>query len=216
MLNRLDVQAIAPAGVEVVMVEPRTCDLVSVDPRESALVERAPEPRRREHAAGRAGARVAMARLGVASGPLLARADGSPCWPPGTRGSISHKPGLCIVVVGRSQSTFGLGVDVEINRALPSSARSAVLTAAECAGPAGTDAHEARLVFSAKEAYYKWFASTGLKGRPGFHDIEVERTGSELSLRPVEGCGLPAIGGACVVNADWFVTLVWGEPVESS
>lgn len=210
-----DVRAIAPAGVEVVSVDPRTCDPALADPGESASVRGAPAQRRREHAAGRAAARMALECLGVPAAPLLGLPDGAPLWPAGTRGSISHKPELCLAVVGRAESIFGLGVDVEVNRPLPGAVLSAVLTTAERAGPAGIDVHEARLVFSAKEAYYKWYASVGMQGNPGFHDIEVERRGNELSLRPVAASDLPSASGTCAVNAERLVTLVWGEPVRA-
>ncbi|WP_374216235.1 4'-phosphopantetheinyl transferase, partial [Frankia sp. R82] len=78
---------------------------------EHEYVARAVPSRRAEFVTGRACARLALARLGVAPRPILRGPRGEPTWPRGIVGSITHcevdpilfTPGLFeIMVSGRS------------------------------------------------------------------------------------------------------------------
>src|SRR5688572_29915305 len=80
---------------------------------EQQLVENAVPKRQNELAVGRVLARRLLERLGFATGPLLARPDRVPRWPPGAVGSISHTNGLCVCVVARASDAIAIGVDVE-------------------------------------------------------------------------------------------------------
>jgi 4'-phosphopantetheinyl transferase EntD len=71
------------------------------------------EGRRRDFRAGRACARQALTRLGLAPAPLLRRPDRSPAWPSGAVGSISHCPGFCAAAVASAARYGALGLDVE-------------------------------------------------------------------------------------------------------
>jgi len=129
--------------------------------------------RRRDFRAGRACARQALTRLGLAPGPLRRRPDRSPEWPAEAVGSISHCPGLCAAAVARAERYVGLGLDVEAtDRASPRIARR-ICREEERArlpalGPQGLG-----IVFSIKEAFYKaWNPLTGAE--LGFQDVTVE------------------------------------------
>jgi 4'-phosphopantetheinyl transferase EntD len=146
----------AAAGVEA---EPDDWD-AALWPEEQPMVARAIERRRREVAAGRACARRALGRLGIAPVALPADSDRVPRWPAGVVGSITHTHGLCAAAVAWQRDLRGLGIDAE--RAIDT-ARGDVMRlvttpseAAWLAGLAGAEAAlAAALVFSIKEALYK-------------------------------------------------------------
>src|SRR5688572_22461211 len=82
-------------------------------PEEEAVVAKAVEKRRREYAAGRAAARAALAKLGIAPVPIAASDDRAPEWPHGIVGSISHTKSCCAVALARAELYAGVGLDVE-------------------------------------------------------------------------------------------------------
>jgi 4'-phosphopantetheinyl transferase EntD len=165
-----------------------------LDPREAALVAGMPERRRRAFAAGRAGARMLLARLGAPAEPVLRAASGAPAWPPGVVGSISHGAGWCVVAAARRGPLLGLGVDVEaidrvgeriVQRITTEAERGRIASAAPGeAGPLGA------LAFAAKEALYK--CAHPLVGGPlRWRDAEIEAhaaaggEGGRLVVRPL-------------------------------
>lgn len=164
-----------PAGVQVAWGEigDATAELL---PDEAPLVARAVSKRQREFARGRCCARRALAGLGFDRVSVLVGENREPLWPEGVVGSITHDNTLCVVAVGHAAEYAGLGVDLEPEGALsleiaeriwsPAEAERAEDVAAFTAGSA------ARLVFSAKEAFYKCqFPLT--RTYLGFHDVEV-------------------------------------------
>jgi len=125
-------------------------------PEEQALVASAVEKRRLEFARGRHCARAALRRLGVADAPLLTGAQREPLWPAGVVGSITHTSGICLAAVARAEHYAGVGIDVEPAAPLELGlaqriAREAEMNALGSMPPLLA----ARLVFSAKEAFYK-------------------------------------------------------------
>ncbi|HEY8154146.1 MAG TPA: 4'-phosphopantetheinyl transferase superfamily protein [Myxococcota bacterium] len=169
-------------------------------PEEAACIVRAGAKRRREFAAGRSTARLALARLGVEGFPLLADADRVPRWPEGVVGSISHCAGCCAVVVARRGRILSLGLDVERADPLEDEILTRICTprererAARQAPPAGID--WGKLVFSAKESAYKCYfplARTLL----GFQDMEIDFSpdATRFSARLLRE-GAPDAGGA--------------------
>lgn len=203
--------ALLPLSARVGAVDPATIDVGSILPEEAALITGAGVERRREFAAGRLCARKVLGELGIALWPLHAALDGSPLWPGNVRGSISHKSRLCVVVAGPVQMWEGVGVDVEAERPLPGEVWSRVLLPSERSaltpGPLGNV--EARVIFSAKEAYYKWYKSSGYAGEPGFGDVHVRRDKSRISAVPVEKDRFPAMTGRCVVGTGVIVVVGW-------
>jgi 4'-phosphopantetheinyl transferase EntD len=116
--------------------------------------------RRAEFLAGRLAAQHALTALGFP--PEVGRSsDGSPRWPEGAVGSITHGAGRALCAVGRARQLRGLGIDVE--RYLgPDSAQALwwrICTERElaCAEKALQRVpHElVALIFSAKESLYK-------------------------------------------------------------
>lgn len=174
--------------VVVESVDPSLVSLDNIDPQERQLVVSAIESRQREFAAGRLCARRAHTRLGISDKPVLADADRQPRWPEGIAGSISHVSGICGVAVARRAHVAGIGLDIELSIDLPADASQIVLTEWERSMLSLFSERErgrrARLVFSAKEAFYKCYRSAG-GGWLDFHEVELRSTpdADEIELR---------------------------------
>ncbi|MEV7969740.1 4'-phosphopantetheinyl transferase superfamily protein [Sphaerisporangium sp. NPDC088356] len=216
-----------PPGVRLVALDPAQVDVaaphsaplgVRMHPAELALVPRGDLSRERQFIAGRLCARAALREIGARDGPLPIRPDGSPDWPADVRGSISHKPRLCVAAVSRAAAVGGLGIDLEPAQELPLAVWRGVLTDAERARITAGRVHhgrlEPRLIFSAKESYYKWYRSVGGLHDIGFHDVEVDFRGSEIRYHPREP--LPTTFGRCVVGGKWLITITWSNPLNES
>ncbi|MBB1253966.1 4'-phosphopantetheinyl transferase family protein [Streptomyces alkaliterrae] len=186
--------------------------------------------RRAEYATVRRVARACLAELGVGPVPLVRGAGGAPRWPAGTVGSLTHCRGYRAAAAARSRDTDGLGIDAEPCAPLPARVLSHVASAAERAHleklrAAGSDVPWCRLLFSAKEAYYKvWYPAMGCW--LGFDDAEVvfePGCGSgTFEVRPVSGgvrrarradasfdpvaTGFPALRGRWAAGAGVVVT----------
>jgi enterobactin synthetase component D len=125
------------------------------------LSPRAGSKRCAEFAAGRYAASLALAHYGCSE--LVARgSDGSPLWPQGFTGSISHGAELAVAVVARDVSYQGIGVDVErlISREESGRIFDRVLDRDEllvlaAALPDRSTSELLSLGFSAKESLYK-------------------------------------------------------------
>lgn len=189
----------------------------SLHPVERALMADMGSVRGSHFAGGRTCARIALAQLGV-SGPVTCRTDGAPVWPPGVRGSISHKDDLAIAIVGSDESVSGLGIDLEVAQPLPIPARRGALTPGERARVAaapGDAGVRAQLAFSAKESYYKWLRSSGRDDPVGFQHVEVDVEPTAglhvgiLRYLPVAGVDLPVPCGLFTWGSDWLVTVAW-------
>jgi 4'-phosphopantetheinyl transferase EntD len=136
-------------------------------PEEEAVIGRAVEKRRREFTTGRACARAALARLGQPPVAILPGERGSPGWPPGIVGSITHCAGYRAAAVARASQVLALGLDAEPDLPLPGGVLDVVSLAAERDSLADL-ARSApgpnwdRMLFCAKESVYKaWFPLTG-------------------------------------------------------
>jgi enterobactin synthetase component D len=157
--------AVAPdlelAGLELATPEQTLRALAPTLADLAGMPARAVPKRRAEFAAGRYAASLVLARYACHE-PVGRCPNGSPQWPTGFTGSISHGAGLAVAVAARAEHYRGLGVDVEqlipneqcvaigdrilsatefalLARALPVSAKSVLLS----------------LGFSAKESLYK-------------------------------------------------------------
>jgi 4'-phosphopantetheinyl transferase EntD len=136
-------------------------------PEEEAVIGRAVEKRRREFTTGRACARAALARLGQPPVATLPGECGSPGWPPGIVGSITHCAGYRAAAVARASQVLAIGLDAEPDLPLPGGVLDVISLAAERASLADL-ARSApgpnwdRMLFCAKESVYKaWFPLTG-------------------------------------------------------
>lgn len=166
----------------VVVVEARLgAEPVEMAPEEAAQVAGAVRRRRVEFAAGRWCARRALARFHIERFALRNGPDRAPRWPAGVVGSITHTGdapgGFCGVVVGRAKEFRAVGLDAESSEILNDSVRAYVLTPREerqlAAHAPARRAALAKLIFSAKECFYK--AQYPLSGRfLRFEDVEIE------------------------------------------
>lgn len=167
---------------EVALGEP----IPAPHPDEARQVARAVPRRQVEFAAGRHCARLALRRLGVDDVVLLNGEDRAPRWPAGIVGAITHTGdlpgGYCGVAVARAAEVLALGLDAEEAQPLEDRLWSYVLNeterrALERAAPAERGLL-AKIVFSAKECFYK--AQYPLTGRfLRFDEVEV-------ALRPAD------------------------------
>jgi 4'-phosphopantetheinyl transferase EntD len=169
--------------------------------------------RQREYAAGRLCARRLLARLGAGDVPLPRRADGSPEFPEGMVGSITHSHGLCVVAVARSGSFAALGVDVERDRALESDLWELFCGDGELNWLQRQEACRrgrlAMVLFSAKESAFKCLSGLGYGGMEP-RQIEVRLEGLDpASCTRWRGLDLHAsttLTGRMLIRGEWIIT----------
>lgn len=169
-------ERILPSSVAVVATR---SDLdTRLFPEEEWIIRRAIESRRREFATARACARGALAKLGLPPQSIPADPHGSPMWPRGIVGSITHCAGYCAAAAGRTQDLAALAIDAEPNRQLRKGTLSVIASPSEsrwvqkCLRESPHICWD-RLVFCIKEAVYKaWFPLTGQS--LGFEDVRIE------------------------------------------
>lgn len=141
-------------------------------------LEDATPVRQFEFLAGRACAAHALRGLGRSNESILRRRqDGTPVWPAGITGSITHTVGFVSVAVGQTHAIAAVGIDSEEILSAERAARieSVFATPAEVATAcsAGLDVESAvTLIFSAKESIFKC-----LHGQVhqifDFHDVRI-------------------------------------------
>lgn len=199
-------------------------------PEEEQLVAKAVGRRRSEFTTVRTCARIALAELGVAPGPLLSGPKREPLWPAGIVGSITHCDGYRAVAVARVAHVVSIGIDAEPHSALPDGILDRVTRPEERAHLGGLPAgvHWDRLLFSAKESVYKtWFP---LAGRwLGFEDATIAfQPGTDpargtftarllVADRPsVGGAPLTDLTGRYAVGGGLLVTAITLLPEEMS
>lgn len=178
---------------------------------EEAAVGRAVEKRRREFTTARACAHDALAQLGVPPSPILSGARGEPRWPAGVVGSITHCDGYRACAVARANEIATVGIDAEVNAALPEGVEAEIARPEERSwlrelkreAPA---VNWDRLLFSAKESVYKaWFPLTGLWLDFEEASLAVDSSAGAFSARLlVSG---PLLGGRRVTefSGRWLV-----------
>jgi 4'-phosphopantetheinyl transferase EntD len=204
-------QRILPAGVIAVEHWGLGCEQ-DLLPEEGRYVEKAVAKRRLEFAAGRRCARLALARLGVASGPLLPDENRAPRWPSAIVGSITHSGAYCAAAVGWMAQFRGIGIDAEQLGAVDPSLWPTVCSAGELAWllaqPAEERATLATKFFCAKEAFYKCqYAATGRW--LDFHDVAVTIAADTFAAEAgAARSGHAATGAFCIGNGVVLAALV--------
>ena len=132
-------------------------------PEEQECIRKAVPKRRREFTAGRVCAREVLFRLGVFNFPLLVGQGRAPLWPKNIVGSISHCNNLCVVAATKDKGIKGLGADVELAGPLEKSVTELVCTEKEmewmARNPSNIRSNLAKIIFSAKESFYKSISS---------------------------------------------------------
>jgi 4'-phosphopantetheinyl transferase EntD len=165
-------RALLPEELALAASDP-SAEATGLWPAEATAMARAVPARRREFAAGRRAARMALASLGHAPAPIPMTPDRAPLWPEGLTGTISHGAGLCLALVGWSRDWAGLGLDLEPAMPLPEDILATICTLAErralAQDPSGL---LSRRLFCAKEATYK-AQYTQSRRLLSFHDLEV-------------------------------------------
>jgi 4'-phosphopantetheinyl transferase EntD len=208
----------------VVAAAETRADLVDIElfPEEERCIDRAVQKRRREFVTGRACARSALEKLGIAPAAIARGAHGEPLWMAGIVGSITHCSGYRACAVARAEEVALLGIDAEPNAPVPERAltRIAVGSEREIVAPgATTDGDQPvfldRLLFSAKEAVYKaWFPLT--ERALGFEEMEVSLDQRDRTFRArlrvpgpvVDGVSLTELRGRWCVDAGVLCTAV--------
>jgi 4'-phosphopantetheinyl transferase EntD len=196
---------------------------------EAARAARLPRGRAGEFTAGRWCAHRALQRLGCPEAAIGTGPHGEPCWPEGFTGSITHKAGAAVAVAALAPAA--IGIDLEQTAALPLLIRHRVLLPAEPdlpqRFPVSAPAAE-RIVFSAKEAYYKWHHSAhGGPRRPGFADVRIRLHAGDRPLdrgqpargmlhatpiatpTPAPALAVPPAVGAWICGPRWILAAVW-------
>ena len=172
---------------------------VGLFPEEQALIAKAVPTRRREFATGRGCARSALADLGVAPAPIGQGEQGSPRWPPGIVGSITHCAGYRAAVVAQASDVLTIGLDAEPDEVLPNGVLGVVSAPGERArlrdlAAAAPDTCWDRLLFSAKEATYKaWFPLA--RRWLGFEDADITINATDGTFEARLLVAVPAVDG---------------------
>lgn len=185
---------------------------------ERALARNAVPRRRGEFAAGRVCAHRALRRLHLHSDAILRDEHGSPLWPAGARGSISHTRGCVLSVVALDRRVAALGVDVECHaEPLADRVLQQICVAEELARlqalPPAARRLQAYALFSIKEAIYKAvYGAT--RQRLGFADASVrfdlDRGVFEARLsRDADLGGRRLLTGRVGCNAQHVFTGLW-------
>ena len=153
-----------------------SCTEAELFPEEEAAVVKAIEKRRREFAAGRMCVRRAFVVLGVPAVAVPNDDRRAPVWPEGVVGSISHTGDYCAAAVARSAHVRSVGLDVEKDQPVAERLWERICTPDELAWIAERPEERrgwwVRLVFSAKESFYKCQYVVTRKYL-GFHDVEL-------------------------------------------
>jgi 4'-phosphopantetheinyl transferase EntD len=176
MVSRATWSSLFPAPVVVVDAAVRD-EVAALLPEERAEIAKAIDKRRFEYSSARVCAHRAMAQLGVPDAPLLNGPGRDPRWPSGVVGSLAHSKGWCAAAVGLTPPVRAIGIDLEPDDPLDPPLWPHVATKRELAWlqaqPPVRRGRAARLLFSAKEAFYKCqFPST--RQFLGFEDVELE------------------------------------------
>ncbi|MGL5823362.1 MAG: 4'-phosphopantetheinyl transferase family protein [Nocardioides sp.] len=161
--------AVAEALVNRAPTNPVTEQIATaLFPAEARYVADAGPMRRRDFAGARMCAHRALVRLGRPATPIMPRADGSPIWPPGIVGSLTHCPGFFAATLAHSATVTALGIDAEPNDPLSRDVLDLITVPPERVGidrlrAAWPSVAADRLLFSAKEAVFKaWYPRGGV------------------------------------------------------
>ena len=166
---------------------------------EEVSVLRAVPKRRREFAAGRRCAHAALGQLQVKRSPLPARSDRTPAWPPLVVGSITHTSGYAAAAAALKCHILSIGIDAERVGAVAPDLYEMICTRRELDWLASLGSEEraamATVIFSAKEAFYKFQYALGTKWLD-FQEVDLDVGTSSFDTRCTK-CG-PALANPLV------------------
>ena len=151
--------------------------LDSLWPSEAEFIATASPRRQQEYAGARWCAREALKELGVEPTAILNDSSGSPQWPEGIVGSLTHCRGYQAAALTWSQEITALGLDAEPAQPLPPGVLTRISSTTERAVVASLGENEEnipwdRLLFCVKESIFKaWYPL--MRSGLGFFDVEV-------------------------------------------
>lgn len=184
-----DPTSLFPLGAAFVEASSEMYD-APLAPEERVAVAGAVRARRRTFQAGRACAREALARLGLADAVIPVGPKGQPVWPHGTVGAISHCRGYCAAVAASSRRVGGVGLDAEVRRRVDERVAGRACTPAELRriSASGDAAELATIGFSSKEAGFKLLNPlTDDVIRFADAEVDIDRAANTVVLRIVGG-----------------------------
>jgi len=188
-----------PGVIAADLRQPGTLELLL--PAEAMYLGRAVPKRAGEFAAGRLCARRALAEFGIVEFPIKVADDRQPMWPDAMVGSITHTTGFCAAAVAKRQRVTALGLDSEVVGDVNAEIWPSVCVPVETAWvetlPASEQAAAVTLIFSAKEAFYK-FQYPIARERLSFHDASVEvvawgAADGAFKIHPIRALAMPAV-----------------------
>lgn len=208
---------------EVVAVEDVWGDIPGpLTQEEEEQISGAVGERQREYRTVRHCARAALRSLGGSVVPLPRGPNGCPRWPSGFVGSLTHCAGYGCAAVARTSDVQAIGIDAELDDALPEGVIDLISTAAERAHlddltRSSPDTNWDRALFSAKESFYKlWSAFTGgiwlgFDAASVRFDPVAERFAVRMVARDLRigGDQLKALDGAYGIDGGVIRTAVW-------
>jgi 4'-phosphopantetheinyl transferase EntD len=164
--------ALAPPGVAMGyrVIAPQDED--SLLPEELVSFQKSVRQVRRQSGAARNVARSLLEGLGFSRAALPRSVSGSPIWPLGIVGSLSHDETVAVAAIARTEHYSALGIDIEPAVPLPPDLARLVATPKEC-GRYPVSVTESRILFVIKESIYK--ALNPIDGLfLDFQDIEID------------------------------------------
>lgn len=180
-------------------------------PEESAYLERAVTKRRSEFATVRRCVREALSELGMERPAMVPGEAGSPIWPPGVVGSMTHCTGYAAAAVAFSGKVVAVGIDAEPRQALPEGVLSTIALPSERVHleqleQSSPDGCWDRLLFCAKESVYKvWYPVA--RSWLGFEEAHVRlRAGGAFEVVLNRPLPLPHIGLPHRLTGRWHRT----------
>lgn len=197
---------ILPEGVRAAESTGEPAD-AGLYPSEARAVAGATAGRRREFAAARACAHAALSLLGLAEAPVGRARDGSPGWPAGVVGSITHCAGYRAAAVASRTEVAAVGIDAEPTGplrdglmdviALPSERRHHERLRRTAPG-----VHWDRVLLSAKESVYKaWYPLAGRWLDFADAALEFQPESGTFATR-IDGRPVPGLVGRWLVTED--------------
>jgi 4'-phosphopantetheinyl transferase EntD len=192
-----------PAGIVAVSADAAALWDAPLHPGDAATIANAVTSRQREFAVGRACAREALARLGVAVGAIPRTEQRAPAWPDAATGSITHCRAYCAAAVALRENVRALGFDAERTGRVTRPILERVTTEPERQALAALSREQGAvdwptLVWCAKESVLKCLASA--TGRmPGPREIAIELARERFTARllsaDLAGVGLRELHG---------------------
>lgn len=214
IISDRDIQELFPGGTTTAVIQGDEARLMPLHPSEEPTVSHAVPSRRWQFQAGRHCARLALRDLGLVNwDTAIPQGEaGSPRWPDGVVGSITHCEGFVAAVTARRDEFRGLGIDAEGAVPLPPDVAERVclddeLRAIEHA-PLPVPAAWDTVVFSGKEAVHKCCWPL-IREVLEFTDVRLTLSAESRTFRAESRRGasqqIPSVEGRFIVTSEHVV-----------